>query len=131
MAAKVVKQTVDVTTQPELSTPDERTFDLEEQIADELLNKIDWSKVRSALLKKAPAKLFAWFVSRNDTPANLSPYSELATIPSADEQEKAAQAYLTFYLALPMSSNLVMGSGLRGIFSFNSKNKMGDRYGFY
>ncbi len=131
MAAKVVKQTVDVTTQPELPTPDEIAFDLEEQIADELLNKIDWSKVRSALLKKASAKLFAWFVSRNDTPVNLSPYLELATIPSADEQEKAAQAYLTFYLALPMSFNLVMGSGLRGIFSFNSKNRMGDRFGFF
>lgn len=116
MVAKAVKQAVETTTQPELEIPAERTFDLEEQIADELLNKIDWSEVHLALLKKAPAKLFAWFVSRNNTPVNLSPYPELAKLSSADEQEKAAQAYLTFYLALPMSSNLVMGSGLRGIF---------------
>ena len=65
-------------------------FDLEEQIADELLNNIDWAKVRSAILKKAPAKLFAWLVSSNDTPVNLSPYPELAALPSADDEEKAA-----------------------------------------
>ena len=90
MAAKVVKQAVEVSTQPESLTPEAITFDLEEQIADELLNNIDWSKVRSALLKKAPAKLFAWLVSSNDTPVNLSPYPELAALPSADGEEKAA-----------------------------------------
>jgi len=91
MAAKAVKQAVETTTQPELVTPDEIAFDLEAQIADELLSNIDWAKVRSALLKKAPAKLFAWFVSGSgDTPVNLSPYPELAALPSADEQEKAA-----------------------------------------
>ena len=70
MAAKAVKQAVEITTQPELATSDAISFDLEEQIADELLNNIDWSKVRSALLKKAPAKLFAWLTSGNDTPVN-------------------------------------------------------------
>ena len=90
MAAKAVKQAVETTTQPELPTSDAITFNLEEQIADELLNNIDWSKVRSAILKKAPAKLFAWLVSGNDTPVNFLPYPELAALPSADEEEKAA-----------------------------------------
>ena len=90
MAAKVVKQAVEVSTQPELLTPEAIAFDLEEQIADELLNNIDWAKVRSALLKKARAKLFAWLVSSNDTPVNLSPYPELAALPSAEGEEKAA-----------------------------------------
>ena len=90
MAAKAVKQAVETTTQPEFPTSDAIAFDLEDQIADELLNNIDWAKVRSALLKKAPAKLFAWLVNGNDTPVNLSPYPELAALPSADEQEKAA-----------------------------------------
>ena len=90
MAAKAVKQAVEATTQPELLTSEAIAFDLEEQIADELLNNIDWSEVRSALLKKAPAKLFAWLVSSTDTSVNLSPYPELAALPDADEQEKAA-----------------------------------------
>lgn len=90
MAAKAVKQAVETTTQPELATPDAIAFDLEDQIADELLDKIDWSKVRSALLKKAPAKLFAWLTSGNDTPVNISPYPELAALSSADGEEKAA-----------------------------------------
>lgn len=90
MAAKAVKQAVETTTQPESLTPDAIAFDLEEQIADELLNNIDWAKVRSALLKKAPAKLFAWLTSGNDTPVNISAYPELAALPSADEQEQAA-----------------------------------------
>lgn len=90
MAAKVVKQAVEVSTQPESLTPEAIAFDLEDQIADELLNNIDWAKVRSALLKKAPAKLFAWLVSSNDTPVNLSPYPELAALPSAEGEEKAA-----------------------------------------
>ena len=90
MAAKAVKQAVDVTTQPESLTPDEIAFDLEEQIAEELLDNINWAKVRSALLKKAPAKLFAWLTSSNDTPVNISAYPELAALPSSDEQERAA-----------------------------------------
>ena len=90
MAVKAVKQAVETTTQPELVTTEALSFDLEDQIADELLNNIDWAKVRSALLKKAPAKLFAWLVSSNDTPVNLSLYPELAALPSADEEEKAA-----------------------------------------
>ena len=90
MAAKAVKQAVETTTQTESLMSEAIAFDLEEQIADELLNNIDWSKVRSALLKKAPAKLFAWLVSSNDTPVNISQYPELAALPSSDDEEKAA-----------------------------------------
>ncbi len=89
MAAKAVKQAVEVATQPELSTPDAIAFDLEEQIADELLNNIDWAKVRSALLKKAPARLFAWLVSGQNTPINISQFPELAALPSSDDEDKA------------------------------------------
>ncbi|MFN9869165.1 MAG: hypothetical protein ACK568_19350, partial [Pseudanabaena sp.] len=84
MAAKAVKHAVETTTQPELATPDAIAFDLEEQIADELLNNIDWAKVRSTLLKKAPAKLFAWLVSGNNPPVNISPFPELAALESAE-----------------------------------------------
>ena len=90
MAAKAVKQAVEATTQPELLTSDAIAFDLEEQVADELLNNIDWAKVRSALLKKAPAKLFAWLTSGSNTPVNVLPYPELAALSSSDDEEKAA-----------------------------------------
>ena len=89
MAAKAVKQAVEVTTQPESLTPDALAFELEEQIADELLNNIDWSKVRSALLKKAPAKLFAWLVSGDNPPVNISAFPELAALPSSDSEVAA------------------------------------------
>jgi hypothetical protein len=90
MAAKAVKHAVEATTQPELVTSGEIAFDLEEQIADELLDNIDWSKVRSALLKKASAKLFAWLTSGNNPPVNISPFPELAALESAEEEDKAA-----------------------------------------
>ena len=65
-------------------------IDIESMIADELLNDIDWQKVRAALIKKAPAKLFAWLVSSNDTPINISQFPELAQLPSGDDEGKAA-----------------------------------------
>ena len=90
MAVKAVKQAVETTTQPELVTTEAIAFDLEEQIADQLLDDIDWQKVRAAMLTKVKHRFFAWLVSSNDTPVNLSPYPELAALPSADEEEKAA-----------------------------------------
>lgn len=90
MAAKPQKQAVEVTTQTESLTSKAIAFDLEEQIADELLDNIDWAKVRSALLKKAPAKLFAWLTSSNNTPINLSPFPELAALPSRDDDRESA-----------------------------------------
>jgi hypothetical protein len=64
MAVKSPKQA----TQPDLvaqsAAPDIVTNmiapDIEDMIADQLLDDIDWSKVRSALLKKAPSRLFKW-----------------------------------------------------------------------
>lgn len=39
-------------------------INLEEAIADQLLDDIDWQKVRAALIRKAPKKLFAWLQSQ-------------------------------------------------------------------
>ena len=38
--------------------------DIEDMIADQLLDDIDWQKVSTALIRRAPAKLFAWFQSQ-------------------------------------------------------------------
>jgi hypothetical protein len=79
------------TTQPDLvaplSAPD---VDLESMIAEEILNDIDWQKVRAAILRKAPARLFAWLTSGNNTPINISQFPELAALPSSDDEGKAA-----------------------------------------
>lgn len=86
MAVKAPKTTIE----PPIAPPvDELNFDFESMIADEILDNLDWAKVRSALLKKAPARLFAWFVGEN-TPVNISQFPELAVLPSSDEGEKAA-----------------------------------------
>ena len=69
------------TTPPDLVATD---INLEDAIADELLENIDWSKVRSALIRKAPAKLFAWLTSGNNTPINISQFPELAALPSSE-----------------------------------------------
>ncbi|MCA6534941.1 MAG: hypothetical protein IM597_12435 [Pseudanabaena sp. M176S2SP2A07QC] len=34
--------------------------DIEDMIADQLLDSVDWVKVKDALIRKAPKKLFAW-----------------------------------------------------------------------
>jgi hypothetical protein len=39
-------------------------INLEDAIADQLLDDIDWQKVRAALIRKAPARLFKWFQSQ-------------------------------------------------------------------
>jgi hypothetical protein len=65
MAVKSPKQAVETITAPDLvaqsAAPD---INLEDAIADQLLDSVDWSKVKQALLKKAPAKLFKWFQSQ-------------------------------------------------------------------
>ncbi|MFM7888154.1 MAG: hypothetical protein ACKPCM_16010 [Pseudanabaena sp.] len=92
MAVKNVKQSVEPITQPEAITqePIADDFDLESAIADELLISVDWAKVRAALIRKAPAKLFAWLTSGNDTPVNISAFPELAALPSHDDEDRAA-----------------------------------------
>jgi hypothetical protein len=61
MAVKTAK----TTTQPEsvalCAAPD---INLEDAIADEILDDIDWQKVRAAIIRKAPARLFKWFQSQ-------------------------------------------------------------------
>ena len=90
MAAKPAKATTPPDLVVQSAAPFITEINLEDAIADQLLDSIDWRKVRAALLKKAPAKLFAWLVSGNDTPVNISAYPELAALPSADGEEKAA-----------------------------------------
>lgn len=92
MALKTQKQAVEPT-QPEYQGTPAPLFtnvDIESAIADELLDSIDWQKVKAAIIRKAPAKLFAWLTSGNDTPVNLSPFPELAALPSRDDEGKAA-----------------------------------------
>lgn len=64
-------------------------INLEDAIADQLLDDIDWSKVRAAIIRKAPAKLFAWLTSSNNTPVNISQFPELSVLPSSQDGEAA------------------------------------------
>ena len=59
---------------------------LEDAIADQLLDDIDWQKVRAAIIRKAPAKLFAWLTSGNNSPINISQFPELSALPSSEDR---------------------------------------------
>ncbi len=89
MAVKPAK----ATTPPDLVAQSAATLiteiNLEDAIADQLLDDIDWQKVRAALIRKAPAKLFAWLTSGNNTPINISQFPELAALPSSQDGEAA------------------------------------------
>jgi hypothetical protein len=87
MALKPAKATTPPDLVAQCAAPD---IDIESIIADQLLDDIDWQKVRAALIKKAPARLFAWLVSGNNTPINISAYPELSALPSSDDEGKAA-----------------------------------------
>jgi hypothetical protein len=86
MAVKSPKQA----TQPDLvaqsAAPLITEINLEEAIADEILDNLDWSRVRSALLKKAPARLFAWLAGGDNTPINISQFPELSALPSSEDR---------------------------------------------
>ena len=61
MAAKLSK----ATTAPELVAQSiAPSLDIEDMIAHQLLDDIDWQKVSAALIRQAPAKLFAWLQSQ-------------------------------------------------------------------
>ena len=90
MAVKPAKATTAPESVAQSAAPLSIEINLEDAIAEELLNEIDWAKVRSALLKKAPAKLFAWLVQGDNTPINISQFPELAQLPSGDDEGKAA-----------------------------------------
>jgi len=62
---------------------------IEEAIADELLESLDWQRVKAAIIRKAPAKLFAWLTSGSDRPVNISQFPELAQLPSRDDERAA------------------------------------------
>ena len=93
MAVKAVKQAVETTTAPESvaqsAAPLITDINLEDAIADQLLDDIDWQKVSAAIIRKAPARLFAWFVSGNNSPVNISAFPELSALPSSQGGEAA------------------------------------------
>ena len=64
MAAKPSKGTTPPDLVAQSAAPLITEIDLESAIADQLLDDIDWQKVRAAIIRKAPAKLFAWFQSQ-------------------------------------------------------------------
>ena len=73
MAVKTAKQTVEliVETKPTLNESVDDAFNaiapglnIEDMIADQLLDDIDWQHVKTLMISKAPAKLFAWFQSQ-------------------------------------------------------------------
>ena len=73
MAVKNVKQSVEpiVENKPALNESVDSAFNMiapglniEDMIADQLLDDIDWQKVSTALIRRAPAKLFKWFQSQ-------------------------------------------------------------------
>jgi hypothetical protein len=90
MASKSpVKQSVEPITAPVDVMAIGTDINLEDAIADDLLDAIDWNKVRAALIRKAPAKLFAWLTSGNNTPINISAFPELSALPSSQDGEAA------------------------------------------
>ena len=64
-------------------------INLEDAIADQLLDDIDWQKVRAAMLSKAKQRFFAWLTSGDNTPINISQFPELSALPSSQEGEAA------------------------------------------
>lgn len=78
---------------PKATTPPEAVVhcDLESAIADELLNDIDWGKVRTALIRKAKQKFISMFIGNlSDRPVVISQYPELAVLPSSSDDEDKA-----------------------------------------
>ena len=90
MALKTTKQATPPDQVAQSAAPLSIEINLEEAIADQLLDDIDWQKVRAAIIRKAPAKLFAWLTSGDNTPINISAFPELTALPSSDDEGKAA-----------------------------------------
>jgi hypothetical protein len=85
MAAKLSKAPAAA---PELTTTS--APDLESFIADEILNELDWQKVRAAMIGKLKERFFNWLSSGNDSPVNISQFPELSALPSSDDGEVTA-----------------------------------------
>ena len=84
MALKTAKATTPPESVAQSAAPD---INLEDAIADEILNDIDWQKVRSAMMKKVKQRFFAWLTSGNNTPINISAFPELSALPSSQGGE--------------------------------------------
>ena len=84
MALKTTKQATQPDRVAQSAAPLITEINLEEAIADQLLDDIDWQKVRAAIIRKAPAKLFAWLTSGDNTPINISQFPELSALPSSE-----------------------------------------------
>lgn len=90
MATKITaKQAVEPSQAPVDVVAIRTDIALEDAIADQLLDDIDWQKVKAAIIRKAPAKLFAWLTSGNNTPVNISQFPELTALPSSQDSEAA------------------------------------------
>lgn len=89
MAVKSPKQAVETTPPDQVAQSAAPDFDFEGMIADEILDNLDWSKVKTAMLTKVKQRFFAWLTT-GDRPVNISAFPELSALPSSDEQEKAA-----------------------------------------
>ena len=61
MAVKPAKATTPPDLVAQSAAPLSIDIDIESMIADQLLDSVDWNKVKQALLKKAPSRLFKWF----------------------------------------------------------------------
>jgi hypothetical protein len=89
MAVKTAKTTTPPESAAQSAAPLSTDIDIESMIADQILDDIDWQKVRAAIIRKAPAKLFAWLTSGNNSPINISQFPELSALPSAQDGEAA------------------------------------------
>jgi hypothetical protein len=89
MALKTTKQTTPPEPVAQSAAPLSTDINLEDAIADQLLDSVDWQKVKQALIRKAPARLFAWLVGGQNTPINISQFPELAALPSSQDGEAA------------------------------------------
>ncbi|MEI6064932.1 MAG: hypothetical protein WCQ26_10090 [Pseudanabaena sp. ELA748] len=91
MASKsLAKQATEPSPAPVVDVAIGTDINLEDAIADELLNDIDWQKVRAAMMQKVKARFFNWLTTGSDRPINISAFPELAVLPSSDDVEKAA-----------------------------------------
>ena len=72
MAVKAVKQAVETTTQPEtvaqnaapIAINEIAPTDIEALIADEILDNLDWQKVRESLIARAKQRFWVWLSSQ-------------------------------------------------------------------
>jgi hypothetical protein len=94
MATKNTKQSVEPITEQKTELNDQvdgASLNLEDAIADELLNDIDWQKVKAALIRKVKAKFIEMLIGNpSDRPVVISQYPELAVLPSSDSDEVKA-----------------------------------------